>query len=41
MNAMCEKCRHRADLDMPALIGRFGADFRYVGHRRSVAADAA
>jgi hypothetical protein len=32
MNATCEKCRHRADLDMAALIARFGADFRYVGH---------
>jgi hypothetical protein len=32
MSAMCEKCRHRRDLDMAALIARFGADFRYVGH---------
>jgi hypothetical protein len=33
MSAMCEKCRHRADLDMATLIARFGADFRYVGHQ--------
>jgi hypothetical protein len=32
MNATCEKCRHRVDLDMRALIKRFGADFCYVGH---------
>ena len=25
MNATCEKCRHRPDLDMAALIARFGA----------------
>jgi hypothetical protein len=31
MNAMCEKCRHRADLDMAALIARFGEGFIYVG----------
>ena len=31
MNAMCERCRHRADLDMAALIAKFGAGFRYVG----------
>jgi hypothetical protein len=31
LNAMCEKCRHRAHLDMQALIAKLGADFRYVG----------
>jgi hypothetical protein len=31
LNAMCEKCRHRADLDMQGLIGKLGAGFRYVG----------
>ena len=30
---MCERSRHRADLEMQALIERFGADFRYVGRR--------
>jgi hypothetical protein len=32
LNAMCERCRHRADLDMRALIGKLGVGFRYVGH---------
>jgi hypothetical protein len=31
MNAMCEKCRHRVDLDMQALIDKLGARFVYVG----------
>ena len=31
MNATCEKCRHRADLDMRALIDKLGAGFVYVG----------
>jgi DNA-directed RNA polymerase subunit RPC12/RpoP len=31
MNALCERCRHRVDLDMTALIQRFGARFVYVG----------
>jgi hypothetical protein len=31
MNAMCERCRRRADLDMQALITKLGAGFRYVG----------
>jgi DNA-directed RNA polymerase subunit RPC12/RpoP len=31
MNALCEHCRHRVDLDMQMLIRRFGADFVYVG----------
>jgi ribosomal protein L37E len=31
LNVTCERCRHRSDLDMAALIQRFGADFRYVG----------
>jgi hypothetical protein len=31
MNAMCVRCRHRADLDMAALIARFAAGFVYVG----------
>jgi hypothetical protein len=31
MNATCEKCRHRADLDMQALIDRLGVEFIYVG----------
>jgi hypothetical protein len=31
MNALCERCRHRVDLDMAALIERFGAQFVYVG----------
>ena len=30
MNALCERCRHRADLDMAALIAKLGADFRYI-----------
>jgi hypothetical protein len=33
LNATCEKCRHRADLDMAALIARFGASFVYVGRQ--------
>jgi hypothetical protein len=32
LNAMCERCRHRSDLSITVLIGRFGPDFRYVGH---------
>jgi|SRR5882724_3970968 len=31
LNAMCERCRHRADLDMRALIAKLGEGFRYVG----------
>ena len=31
LSAMCEKCRHRTDLDMQSLIARLGTDFRYVG----------
>ena len=31
LNAMCEKCGHRVDLDILALIERFGPDFVYVG----------
>jgi hypothetical protein len=31
MNATCEKCRHRADLDMQALIAKFGDRFCYIG----------
>jgi hypothetical protein len=31
MNATCEKCRHRADLDMRALIDKLGEGFIYVG----------
>jgi hypothetical protein len=31
MNVTCEKCRHRADLDMQALIDTLGAGFIYVG----------
>jgi len=30
LNATCEDCRRRADLDMLALITRFGPDFRYI-----------
>jgi hypothetical protein len=30
MNAMCERCRRRADLDMQALITKLGVGFRYV-----------
>jgi hypothetical protein len=30
LNALCEKCRHRADLDLMARIARFGPDFRYI-----------
>jgi len=33
LNATCECCRHRTDLDIMALIERFGSDFRYVGRR--------
>jgi len=32
LNAMCDRCRHRADLDMQGLIAKLGATFRYVGH---------
>jgi hypothetical protein len=28
---MCDRCRHRAHLDMQALIAKLGADFSYVG----------
>jgi hypothetical protein len=31
MNATCERCRHRADLDMAALIAKLGPSFVYVG----------
>jgi hypothetical protein len=31
LNAMCERCRHRVDLDLSALIDRFGVGFVYVG----------
>jgi len=31
LNAMCERCRHRADLDMRWLIAKLGTGFRYVG----------
>src|SRR5262249_5980991 len=31
LNAMCGRCWHRADLDMPALIERLGGSFVYVG----------
>ena len=31
MNAMCERCRRRRDLDMQAPIDRLGASFVYVG----------
>jgi len=31
LNAMCERCGHRAELDMPALVAKLGASFRYVG----------
>jgi len=30
LNALCERCRHRPDLDMQALIAKLGASFRYV-----------
>ncbi len=33
LNATCEKCRHRRDLDMDTLIRRFGAGFVYVGRK--------
>jgi len=32
LNAMCERCRHRADLDMHAHIAKLGERFRYVGN---------
>lgn len=32
LNATCERCRHRAAVDMAALIAGLGAGFRYVGH---------
>jgi hypothetical protein len=28
LNATCEKCRHRVNLSIAALIERFGLDFR-------------
>jgi hypothetical protein len=31
LNAMCERCYHRADLDMHALIAKLGASFRFIG----------
>ena len=31
LNPLCERCRHRVDLDLLALIERFGPDFVYVG----------
>jgi transcription elongation factor Elf1 len=31
LNATCERCRHRADLDLQGLIAKFGAGFRYIG----------
>jgi hypothetical protein len=31
MNAICEKCRHRADLDLRSLIDKLGAGFVDVG----------
>jgi hypothetical protein len=31
VNTMCERCRHRADLDLQALIDKLGAGFVYVG----------
>jgi hypothetical protein len=31
LNAMCERCRHRVDLDMQALIDKLGEGFIYVG----------
>jgi hypothetical protein len=31
MNATCEKCRHRVDLDLQALIDKLGEGFIYVG----------
>jgi hypothetical protein len=31
LNALCERCRHRADLDMQGLIAKLGTGFRYVG----------
>ena len=31
LNALCERCRRRTDLDILALIARLGPDFRYVG----------
>jgi hypothetical protein len=31
LNAMCERCRHRIDLDMQALIDKLGEGFIYVG----------
>lgn len=31
MNATCELCRHRADLDMDALVAKFGKGFCYIG----------
>ena len=30
LNAMCSRCRHRADLDMHALIERLGGDHPYL-----------
>jgi hypothetical protein len=34
LNALCERYRHRADLDMQGLIGKLGAGYRYVGRSR-------
>ena len=31
LNATCERCRRRTDLDILALIERLGPDFVYVG----------
>jgi hypothetical protein len=31
MNATCERCRHRSDLDMADLSARFGSGFVYLG----------
>jgi hypothetical protein len=31
VNAMCERCRHSADLDLQALMDKLGAGFVYVG----------
>jgi len=31
LNAMCERCRHRADPDMQWLVAKLGEGFRYVG----------
>jgi hypothetical protein len=31
LNATCERCRHRSDLDIAALILRLGEGFCYIG----------